>query len=96
VGGGFWETSVQCAEPSESHKLTFTVVRTSPVYTFTISSTSYILFLTEILISYREMALNTKDSSLLRRTGDHTISGPPQDKDQSQAVVHMIMKFVVP
>jgi len=51
----------------------FTVVRVTSVSTFTISCVRYILFPAEILIFYREMALNTKDSSLLRGTDDDII-----------------------
>lgn len=58
---------------NERASLTFTVVRVTSVCTFTISCARYILFLAEILIFYTEMALNTKDSSLLRETDDDLI-----------------------
>jgi len=58
---------------NERTNSTFTVVRVTSVCTFTISCARYVLFLAEVLIFYTEMALNTKDSSLLRGTDDDLI-----------------------
>jgi len=58
---------------NECANSTFTVVRVSSLCTFTISCTRYVLLHAEILIFYREMALNTIDSSLLRGTDDDVI-----------------------
>ena len=81
---------------NERANSTFTVFRVTSVCAFTISCARYILFLVEILIFYREMALNTKDSSLLRGTDNDPIRLPSEDKSQSQTVLHMIIKFLVP
>jgi hypothetical protein len=58
---------------NECANSTFTVVRVTSACTFIIPCARYILFLAEILIFYREMTLNTKDSSLLRGTDDDII-----------------------